>query len=99
MHKWGRTIPLDAKAIEDEVHRSDLYVEVPPFALREPHALLLYFTRMPDAYRQEVERNRTTKENTSPFGKRLSLLIRLLSLSLRLFMIADDLLSQRSLYL
>ena len=51
MHKWDRIIPLDAKAAEDEVHRLDLLEEVPLFALREPHALLLYFARMSDACR------------------------------------------------
>ena len=56
MHKWDRTIPLDAEAIENEAGRSDLQVEVPPFALREPYVPLLYFARTSDTYEQEVER-------------------------------------------
>ena len=56
MHKWGRTIPLDAEAIEDEAGRFDMQVEVPPLTLREPHVPLLYFARRPDTYEQEVER-------------------------------------------
>ena len=30
MHKWGRIIPLDAEAVEDEAGKSDLQVEVLP---------------------------------------------------------------------
>ena len=56
MHKWNKTIPLEAKAIAVEVCRSDLQVEVLPFALQELHAPLLYFARMSDTYEQEVER-------------------------------------------
>ena len=56
MHKWDRRIPLDTKAVEDEVCRFDLQVDVPPLALQEPHASLLYFARTSDSYRQEVEK-------------------------------------------
>ena len=56
MHKWGERIPLDVKAVEDEVYRSNLQIDIPPLALQEPHASLLYFARTSDSYSQEMER-------------------------------------------
>ena len=68
-----RIIPLDAEAIEDKWSRSYLQDVVPPRALQEQHASLLYFTRMSDSYRQRVEEGNSGRRTLLP-KKRRSLL-------------------------
>ena len=67
-----KIIPLDAEAVDDK-RRSDLQREVPPRALQEPQAPLLYITRSPDVCRHEVESYNNGRRTLLP-KKRQSLL-------------------------
>ena len=55
MYKWGRTIPFDTEAVEDEAGRFDLQVDILSLALQEPHASLLYFACTSDAVGKQDE--------------------------------------------
>ena len=61
-----RTIPLDAETIEVEGSRFTLHQKIPPHALQELHAPLLYITCMSKPYRQEVEEGNSGRRTLLP---------------------------------
>ena len=65
-----RTIPLDVETVEVEGSRSYLQEEVPPRALQEPHALLLYITCTPEPCRQKMKEENSGRRTLLPKKRR-----------------------------